>query len=102
MSVNFKGIDKLRKNLEELSKKTEIKFTELMNPSFVSRFSKFDCLESLFDASGFNVGNPSDFAAIPVEEWEAFIVSNTSFNSWKEMQEKAMAYYVKQQLHSKL
>lgn len=99
MSSNFKGLKKLQKNIEELGKKTEIKMTELMRPSFVSACSKFECIEDLFDASGFTVESPADFAAIPDEEWEEFIVGNTSFSSWSEMQHKAMEHYTKQQLH---
>jgi len=102
MSSNFKGLEKLQKNLQELSKKTEIKMTELMSPSFVSGCSKFSTIEDLFDASGFTVESPADFAAIPDEEWEEFIVGNTSFSSWNEMQHKAMEHYTKQQLHKGL
>lgn len=102
MSSNFKGLEKLQKNMQELSKKTEIKLTELMSPSFVSGCSKFATIEDLFDASGFVVESPADFAAIPDEAWEEFIVENTSFNSWNEMQQKAMEYYTKQQLHKGL
>jgi hypothetical protein len=91
MSLNFKGIEKLQKNMQELSKKTEVKMTELMNPNFVSGCSKFDNIEALFDASGFTVESPADFSAIPDEEWEEFIVENTSFSSWSEMQHKTTA-----------
>lgn len=102
MSSNFKGLEKLQKNMQELSKKTEIKMTELMSPSFVFGCSKFCTIEDLFDASGFTVESPADFAAIPDEEWEEFIVENTSFGSWSEMQHKAMEHYKKQQLHKGL
>ncbi|QBZ83125.1 hypothetical protein GHNINEIG_01166 [Hydrogenovibrio crunogenus] len=94
MPSNFKGLEKLQKNMHELSEKTEIKLTELMNPSFVASCSKFDSIEDLFDASGFSIESPEDFAEIPDDEWEEFIVGNTSFSSWNEMQQ-----YTKQQLH---
>ena len=102
MTSNFKNLEKLQKNMQELSKKTEIKMTELMSPAFISGCSEFDSMESLFDASTFIVENPADFAAIPDEEWERFIVENTSFSSWCEMQQKAMEHYMKQQLHKNL
>tara|TARA_R110001583_G_scaffold15059_2_gene62432 strand:+ start:2168 stop:2476 length:309 start_codon:yes stop_codon:yes gene_type:complete len=99
MSSNFEGFEKLQKNIQELSKNTEIKLTELMSPGFVSGCSKFGTIEDLFDASGFTVESLADFAAIPDEEWEEFIVENTSFSSWNEMQHKAVEHYTKQQLN---
>jgi len=102
MPLNFKGIEKLQKNMSELSKKTEIKLTELMSPSFISSCSKFESIEALFDASGFTVESPADFTAIPDEEWEEFIVGNTSFSSWIVMQHKAMEDYIKKLLHKGL
>lgn len=102
MSSNFKGLEKLQNNLKELGNKTEIKMTELMSPSFISDCSEFDSIESLFEASGFTVESPADFAAIPDEEWEEFIVINTSFNSWNEMRQKAMLKYAKQHLNKGL
>lgn len=99
MSSNFKGLEKLQQNMQKLSEKTEIKLDELMNPVFVSGCSKFANIEDLFDASGFTVESPEDFAAIPDEEWEKFIVGHTSFSSWEEMQQQAMQHYTKQQLH---
>lgn len=102
MSSNFKGLEKLQKNMHELSKKTEIKMAELMSPNFVSGCSKFENIEALFDASGFTVESPADFTAIPDEEWEEFIVGNTSFSSWSVMQHKAMEHYTKKMLHKGL
>ncbi|WP_394179576.1 hypothetical protein [Marinomonas posidonica] len=102
MPLNFKGFKNLQKNIGELSKKTEIKLTELMSPSFVSGCSKFNTIEDLFDASGFTIESPADFSAIPDEEWEKFIVENTSFSSWNEMQHKALEHYTKQQLQKGL
>lgn len=88
--------------MKELGNKTEIKITELMSPSFISSSSKFDSIESLFEASDFKVESPADLSAIPDEEWEKFIVGNTSFGSWSEMQQKTMQQYSKQQLNKGL
>lgn len=35
---------------------------------------------------------------IPDDKWNEFIVKNTSFNSWEDMQKEAMNLYVKEQL----
>ena len=45
----------------------------------------------MFEASGFAMETPEDFAAIPDAEWDAFIASRTRFADWRTMQEKAAA-----------
>jgi len=102
MPINFKGLEKLQKNMRELSEKTEVKLPELMSPDFVSSCSKFESIQALFDASGFIVESPADFAAIPDEEWEEFIIGNTSFSSWSVMQHKASEHYTIKQLNKGL
>jgi hypothetical protein len=39
----------------------------------------------MFDASGFKIESPEDFAAIPDAEWDQFIRDNTTFASWEAM-----------------
>ena len=52
----------------------------------------------MLDASGFKVESAEDFAAIPDEEWDAFVSKNTSYSSWEEMQKGAAKDYTKRQL----
>ena len=63
-----------------------------------SNCSNFNDIEHLFEASGFTVESKEDFEAIPDDKWNEFIVKNTSFNSWEDMQKEAMNLYVKEQL----
>lgn len=83
------NINQLKKNLEEISNTNQLRFDELFNPEFLSEHSSFTSLEDMFDKSGFKVESAEDFKAIPDEEWEDFIVKNTSFESWVDMQKAA-------------
>ena len=99
MSFKSNGnLDKLRKNLLELSDTNEVKLVDLMNSGFVSSCSQYSSLEELIDASGFKVESKEDFEAIPDEAWEKFIKSNTIYESWSEMQKAAVIVYTKTNL----
>lgn len=94
IKTDMSGLNKLTKNLEELGKQDSIAIGDVMTDEFISRYSSYSSLDELVDASGFVVNTPEDFKAIPDEEWEAFIVSNTNFSSWKEMQHKSHEEFV--------
>ena len=93
---NTGGLDKLSKNMKTLS--GEVKLSEWMNQKFISKYSNFNDIANLFEKSGFNIENKEDFEAIPDDQLNEFITNNTSFNSWEEMQKKAMEEYVKEKL----
>lgn len=95
---NTDGLKKLAKNAEAMSGTSQIKLKDFMTPKFISNCSNFNDIEHLFDESGFAVESKEDFEAIPDDKWNEFIVENTSFDSWEEMQKEAMAIYVKEQL----
>jgi hypothetical protein len=95
---NMSGLKKLAENAKKMHGKNKVKLTDLMTPEFITHCSQFENLEHLFDSSGFKVVSKEDFAAIPDNEWEEFIISNTSFDSWEEMQKTARTAYVKKQL----
>ncbi|UKA27827.1 hypothetical protein IHC93_17600 [Photobacterium damselae subsp. damselae] len=95
---NMDGLKKLEKNARELDGKHQVKLADLMSPDFITSCSNFKDLDHLFSESGFVVESKEDFEAIPDAEWEEFIVRNTSFDSWEEMQKAAGAEYVKKQL----
>lgn len=95
---NLDGLKKLSKNAKELSETKQVKLNDLMNPNFITGCSNFGNLDELFDAGGFKIESKEDFEAIPDEEWDQFIVNNTSFGSWEEMQKKAVEAYAKSKL----
>lgn len=103
MSFKSNGnLDKLRKNLSELSGTSEVKLVDLMDAEFVSGCSQYASLEELFEASGFKIESKEDFLKIPDDEWDQFVTRNTSFESWLEMQKAAALAYAKKKLFSGL
>lgn len=89
MGFKIKGLDKLQKNVKELSKHDHVSFAELFNPDFMKANTDFSTLEEMFAQSGFKVDTAEDFKAIPDAEWEVFITARTKFESWLEMQRVA-------------
>lgn len=87
----------LKKKAKRLDGKG-VPLNELMPSGFIQKHSKFDSLDSLIKASGFNVQTEADFKAIPAQEWNQFIALNTNFDSWQEMLSEAGRLYIHRQL----
>jgi hypothetical protein len=86
------GLDEFQRKLTDLANRAQslsgtrnVPVTDLLTPEFVQACSRFQSAEELFEASGFVINTPEDFAAIPDAEWDTFISSNTSFSSWEAM-----------------
>ena len=86
------GLDEFQRKLTDLARRAEslsgeqqVPLPELLTSDFLSRCSRFQSADEMFDASGFSVNSPADFAAIPDAEWDKFICANTSFTSWETM-----------------
>ncbi|KAE9637948.1 MULTISPECIES: hypothetical protein [Aeromonas] len=100
MKIKSNGnLKQLQKNLEKISETTQVTLVELMPSQFISNCSRFNSLEEFFEASGFKIDSPEDFAAIPDDEWDIFIKENTTYEDWSEMQQAAAAVYFKSALH---
>ena len=52
----------------------------------------------MYQASGFKIETPENFAAIPDEDWDAFIRSISSFADWKSMLNEAGKEWAAQKL----
>ena len=98
MKFDLRGLDQLEKNLSELSGTHSNPLDDLMTPDFISSCSQYSNFEELIEASGFKVETEEDFAAIPDQEWEQFIQTNTSYGSWIEMQKAAGVSHIESKL----
>lgn len=98
MKFDLRGLDQLEKNLSEVSGTHSIPLDDLMTPDFISSCSQYSNFEELIEASGFKVETEEDFAAIPDQEWEQFIQTNTSYGSWIEMQKAAGVSHIESKL----
>lgn len=96
--IDRSGLDKLQRRIESIPKSENVSFGELFNPAFMRRYTQFESIDTMIEASGYTVETPEDFAAIPDAEWDAFIATNTQFPDWLEMQKTAAAERMKRQL----
>jgi len=93
---NTTKLKNLKKDLKIRNKvHNDIKLQELMTSEFISQHSHYMNLEHLLNESGFIIENLEDWKVVPDEKWNDFIVKNTSFSSWEEMQKEAMTIYIK-------
>ena len=80
-----KGLHQLRDKLKELGNTNQVKIGELLNPSFISRYTRFSNIDEFFENSGLNFKSPEEFKDLPEEEIDAYIAEETAFSSFKEM-----------------
>ena len=95
------GLDELERKLQQLADNAEamdgghsIPLTEYCPPDFTAEHTDLATIEEMFEASGFTVETPEDFAAIPDAEWSAFITCRALFADWRTMQENAAADWI--------
>ena len=93
------NIDQFKKNLEEISNTNQLRFDELFKTEFLSEYTSFTFLDDMFEKSGFKVEAADDSKAIPDQEWEDFIIANTSFERWEDMQKAAAVAVLSKRMH---
>ncbi|WP_273478509.1 hypothetical protein WJ437_09105 [Ignavigranum ruoffiae] len=98
--VNFAGLDELERKLKSHIEKVSnlgknVPFTELFDEKFMSSNTKFDNIQSFADASKFDFEN---LDSIDEKELDQFVDSNTDFNNWEDMKNRAAEIWVKKQL----
>lgn len=96
MSIKIEGLNEVIGKLQELQSRArrldgthQVPAGELFSHEFMRRNSRFGSFDEMLAASGFHVETTEDFAAIPDQEWDAFVRASTSFPDWKAMQEAA-------------
>ena len=88
-----KNLKKVQKRAKELEKGKEVTFNELFTERFMNNYTKFDSLDEFFDESPFEIKNDEDFINLEKEKLNDWVKSNTSFENWDEMQERAVQEY---------
>lgn len=89
---------RFQKNLDELSRTTNVSFDDLFTPSFMDKYTNFSSFEGLLTAGGFIVQSQEDFEAIPEDVFDVHISKHTKFKNWKEMLGKAGEEYIARKL----
>jgi hypothetical protein len=91
-------MDNLARSVEQLSGPHHVPIGELLTPSFLACCSRFSSVDQMFQTSGFKIDTNEDLESIPESDWDTFIKTNTSFESWRQMLEAAGADWTKRQL----
>jgi len=101
----IKGFDQLNKNLNQLAQNIDdlgqtksASLTDIFTPKFVSQHTRFVNAEEFFKASGLNMSTQADFEAIPDNQMDSYIRSETSFASWREMLNAAGVAWAKKRI----
>ena len=96
MSNNI--FNKFSKNMKKLGENKFVELSTVLNPLFFKKYTRFKNLNEFMDASGFKVETFEDFKAIPDDDFDNFVIDNTPFSSWRDMQIQAFELYTYQQL----
>lgn len=94
--IDTSGLDKLKENAEKLHGTHQVSLADVLTDDFVSSHSKYAGFDELLADIG--VTTKEEFTALPDEKFDAFLVANTDFDSWLDMQKQGMAEYAKAKL----
>lgn len=96
IDFDISGLEELQKRLRELAKgakqldgEHDVPFDEMFPPGFMKRYTTFESIEKMMEASGYKVENAEDFKAIPDAAWNSFVRQRTKFDNWSDMISKA-------------
>jgi len=96
VTSNLSGLKKLQENAEKLQGSHQVSLAEILTDEFVSSHSKYAGFDELLADIG--VTTKEEFTALSDEKFDAFLVANTDFESWLDMQKQGMAEYAKAKL----
>ncbi len=96
--MGIKKLEELARNAKKLGNTKAASLADILTPAFVAEHTRFANGDELFTAGGFNVSTQADFEAISEEKLDAFIRSESAYNSWRAMLNAAGARWAKWQL----
>lgn len=101
----IEGLDELQNKLGNLARKAEeldgqhtVPVSEILTDNFLLQHTSFSTAGEMFKASGFKIETQEDFASIPDNDWDNYIRSISSFNSWQSMLDAAGQEWAKRKL----
>lgn len=99
--IKLEGFDELEDDINQLVKKSkelegehEVPLDQILTDDFISKHTKFQNADEMFQASGFKMDTVEDWEAIPEDEWDVFIKSISSFADWEAMYGQASEDYL--------
>ncbi|OJX91011.1 MAG: hypothetical protein BGO90_05395 [Legionella sp. 40-6] len=98
MANEINGLNELKAKFKKLQDINSLSFEELFPDDFIQQNTNTLSLNDFLKQSGFVINSNEDFLNIPDEEWEKYVIENTRFNSWVEMQKTAHEIWLKKWL----
>jgi hypothetical protein len=94
--MDFKNISKSGGSLFskigfDTLKLDDLDLDEIISDEFISKNTILASLKEFIEKSGFDVNSISGFKYLPIEKRDSFVKSISSFGSWRELLEKALA-----------
>lgn len=92
MKINI--LDKLQKNIEEVSGTHSYKLTDILNEEFIRKNTTFKSYDDMITKSGLELNETSAEELYLNEELNNFVNENTNFENFKDMCTSAASEYV--------
>jgi hypothetical protein len=103
--LKIQGLEKFQKDLKNLANKArdldgshEIPMQDLLNRTFLQKYTRVSSFTELVEKSGFDVKSEADLKAVPDDAWDSYIRSISSFPNWDAMLSKAGELWVTKKL----
>ena len=107
--IKVKGLDGVLKKLEKLSESVDgvvedfngehqVNVEDLFSPGFVSSHTQFNSLDELYSASPLEEPSVQAFDDYEGDDLDAFISSNSDFDTWAQMKKSAVAEWAKDKI----
>ncbi|WP_295486005.1 hypothetical protein [uncultured Streptococcus sp.] len=92
MSFKIKGMDRIEKHLNQLSKNAQsvsgthkYSFNEIFSKKFMSENTNFSTIEEFLLSSPEKISNQEEFKKADENILDVFVSQQTKFSTWKEM-----------------
>lgn len=100
MGFEFKGMDKLTKQLKQVEKQAkeavdgEVKLDQLFTEKFMSENTKVNNMQEFIDASPLSEESIEDVEQFNTPEMDEFVKNQTKFDSWSDILQAASNNHV--------
>jgi len=83
VTSEFKGLDKLQKNLKNLKTSESVPISELFNSTFMRKYTNYQTFDSMLSA--FGIQELKDISELDNKEWNQFVKEHSKFIDWDDM-----------------
>ncbi len=100
MKSKITGFEQVHKKLNDILESVQnlsgpVPLADMFDNDFMTANTNFVSMQAMLDASGIEIKSEADTKS---PEWNAFVVSTTSFESWEEMMRQGARNYALKKL----